>query len=345
MRGDLISRSGHFQRCPGENLVLLSIFLMQIVGYGDGGTRRKGDMVLTDRLKKYKNSILIYVAGLVLVSMTIPAFGEEGAPAEKVNYFKGLEQRLVQDGFSACFVDCIFESGELTFDARGAGLYFVHNESSLNYESFANETSIYLAKQYMKKHSEHFDRVEQKFGVDKTVIAAIILVETGLGTFVGKRPVVSTLATMAALSDPVVRESVWESLDENRRISREEFLKKSDVKSAWAYKELTAFLRYVDLEKIDPFSVKGSYAGAMGIPQFMPTNILILAEDGNEDGVIDMFDHADAIASVASYLRHHGWRSDLDHEKTQEVLYTYNHSDPYVTILMRISKILKGENG
>jgi len=58
-----------------------------------------------------------------------------------------------------------------------------------------------------------------------------------------------------------------------------------------------------------------------------------------------MFDHADAIASVANYLRHHGWQSDLDHEKTQKVLYAYNHSDPYVTILMRISKLLKGENG
>jgi membrane-bound lytic murein transglycosylase B len=302
-------------------------------------------MVFTVRIENIKKQIVTGVAFILLASLTVPALGDEGAGPGKINYFKGLEQRLVQDGFSACFVDCIFESGDLAFDARGAGLYFVHNESSLNYESFANETSIYLARQYMKKHGELFDRVEQKFGVDKTVIAAIILVETGLGTFVGKRPVVSTLATMAALSDPVVRETVWESLDENRRISREEFLKKSEVKSAWAYKELTAFLRYVDLEKIDPFSVKGSYAGAMGIPQFMPTNILILAEDGNEDGVIDMFDHADAIASVASYLRHHGWRADLDQEKTQEVLYTYNHSDPYVTILMRISRLLKGENG
>lgn len=287
-----------------------------------------------------------FIMAWVFVSnCAVPAFGETPVPGEGIPYFSHVEQQLVKDGFDTCLINCVFKDGGLVFDPRGAGLYFGHNESTLNYESFANETSIYLAKQYMIKYGDHFQRVEEKFGVDKTVIAAIILVETGLGTFVGKRPVINTLATMAALSDPVVRESVWTSIDESRRIARDEFDRKADMKSAWAYKELTAFLKYVDHEKIDPFSVKGSYAGAMGIPQFMPSNVLILAEDGNEDGIVDMFDHADAIASVANYLRHHGWRSDLDQEKTQEVLYTYNHSDPYVTILMRISKLLKGENG
>lgn len=299
-------------------------------------------MIFTFKLKKY---IFKYSLFALFFFIAIPSFGDQEKQVENEWYFKLLEQRLIQDGFDSCLVESIFKNGDLTFDARGAGLYFVHNESTLNYESFANETSIFLAKQYMKKYSDHFDRVEQKFGVDKTVIAAIILVETGLGTFVGKRSVINTLATMAALSAPVVREDVWATLDEKKRISWEDFIKKSELKSAWAYKELTAFLRYVDHEKIDPFSIKGSYAGAMGIPQFMPSNILFLAEDGNEDGVIDMFDHADAIASVANYLRHHGWHSDLDHEKTQKVLYAYNHSDPYVTILMRISKLLKGENG
>jgi len=299
-------------------------------------------MVFIFQIKKY---IFKYSLFALFFFMTIPSFAGQEKQVENDWYFKLLEQRLIQDGFDSCLVESIFNNVDLTFDARGAGLYFVHNESTLNYESFANETSIYLAKQYMKKHGDHFDRVEQKFGVDKTVIAAIILVETGLGTFVGKRPVINTLTTMAALSAPVVREDVWAALDENKRISREDFLKKSELKSAWAYKELTAFLRYVDHEKIDPFSVKGSYAGAMGIPQFMPSNILFLAEDGNEDGIIDLFDHADAIASVANYLKHHGWQSDLDHGKTQKVLYAYNHSDPYVTILMRISKLLKGENG
>jgi membrane-bound lytic murein transglycosylase B len=288
---------------------------------------------------------LFIVALYFSVGVNSYAISEDGEKTGGNGPFTLLEQRLADEGFDSCLLECVFGSGSLTFDARGAGLYFVHNESTLNYESFANETSIYLARQYMIRYSDQLAKVEEKFGVDKTMIAAIILVETGLGTFVGKRPVIGTLATMAALSDPGVRDGVWESLDESKRISREEFLKKSGAKSAWAYKELTAFLRYVDHEKIDPFSVKGSYAGAMGIPQFMPTNILCMAEDGNEDGVIDMFDHADAIASVANFLKTHGWRQDLDPEKTQEVLYAYNHSDPYVTILMRISKLLKGENG
>lgn len=297
-------------------------------------------MFLFDRNIK---STIMNALILLLVLLAAPALGEEEPVGNAL--FTTLERRLVQDGFDVCLVECIFKNTQLTFDARGAGLYFVHNESTLDYEPFANATSIYMARRYMKKHRDLFDRVEQTYGVDKTMIAAIILVETGLGTFVGKRPVVSTLASMAAMSDPVVREVVWESLDESRRLPREEFVKKTDKKSQWAYRELTAFLRYVDHEKIDPFSVKGSYAGAMGIPQFMPSNILHLAEDGNGDGVIDMFDHADAIFSVANYLRLHGWRDGLDDQQTQDVLYAYNHSNPYVTILMRISRLLKGENG
>ncbi len=297
-------------------------------------------MVSADRdsIRIFLNTVFV-----LLVLLATPTLGEQDA--HDAGMFASLEQRLIKDGFDGCLVECIFKNSQLTFDPRGAGLYFVHNESILDYESFANATSIFLARRYMKKHGELFDRVERAYGVDKTVIAAIILVETGLGTFVGKRSVVGTLASMAAMTDPEVREVVWGSLDESRRLPRDEFLKKTERKSEWAYRELSAFLRYVDHEKIDPFSLKGSYAGAMGIPQFMPSNILHLAEDGNGDGVIDMFDHADAIFSVANYLRQHGWREDLDEEKTQEVLYTYNHSGPYVTILMRISRLLKGENG
>ena len=152
--------------------------------------------------KRIIKRTIMNALALLLVFLATPAMGEEETAGNAL--FTSLERRLVQDGFDACLVECIFKNTQLTFDARGAGLYFVHNESVLDYESFANTTSIYLARQYMKKHRDLFDRVEQTYGVDKTMIAAIILVETGLGTFVGKRPVVGTLASMAAMSDPVV---------------------------------------------------------------------------------------------------------------------------------------------
>ena len=93
---------------------------------------------------------------------------------------------------------------------------------------------------------------------------------------------------------------------------------------------------------MDPAGIQGSYAGALGIPQFMPTNIRALARDGNDDGRIDLFDHADAIPSVASYLKHYGWRPGINGKKAYEVLLNYNYSKPYAKTILKISRLLKG---
>lgn len=287
---------------------------------------------------------LLLVSLFVLCFSSTPVLSSEKKGPD-TRYFVPLKQRLVADGFAAEYIDSVYASPEIIFDSEGTGLFFIHNEGILDYDRFANKTSIYRARKYIDKHKDYFDIVEKQFGVDKTVITAIILVETGLGTYMGKRRVINTLSTMASLTDPGIRENLWHSLDEDKRLPEEKFRVKADKKSAWAYDELKAFLRYTQREKLDPCSVNGSYAGAMGIAQFMPSNILFLAQDGNKDGSIDMFDHKDAIASIANYLRHYGWHTDIDSKKAEQVLYAYNHSGYYVNILMKISRLLKGENG
>ena len=79
----------------------------------------------------------------------------------------------------------------------------------------------------------------------------------------------------------------------------------------------------------------------MGIPQFMPSNIEHYAKDGNGDGSIDLFNHADAQASVANFLKKHGWKPGIDLKKKQKVVHHYNHSDDYVDTILRISDLLK----
>ena len=115
-----------------------------------------------------------------------------------------------------------------------------------------------------------------------------------------------------------------------------------DSKSDWAYRELKAFLKYAESEKIDPVSVRGSMAGAVGIAQFMPTNILHLGIDGDKDGSIDLFTHADAIASIANYLKHHGWRKDQDRKAAYGVLLRYNYSKYYANTILAVADKLRG---
>jgi membrane-bound lytic murein transglycosylase B len=89
-------------------------------------------------------------------------------------------------------------------------------------------------------------------------------------------------------------------------------------------------------------TVRGSYAGALGLAQFMPSNILAYGKDGNGDGRIDLFDHADAIFSIASYLKHYGWKPGIDDKKAYSVVYRYNHSKYYVNTILKIRNLLEG---
>ena len=92
---------------------------------------------------------------------------------------------------------------------------------------------------------------------------------------------------------------------------------------------------------MDIFKITGSYAGAMGIPQFMPSNIIRFAADGNVDGRIDLFEHADAIASIANFLKKCGWYRGIDDEKAKKVIRQYNPSSYYIDTILKVAQMLK----
>lgn len=256
--------------------------------------------------------------------------------------FGQLERRLIRDGFDKELIREIFRNQALQFDIETVSAYFRHREAALDYDQFLSPGSIQSARNYMKAHESALSRMESTYGVDKTIVTAIILVETRLGKYVGKRSVLNTLSTMAALSDEEARQHFWKNRPEDIPIEKERFEKKAARKSRWAYRELQAFIKHIKKEEANPHSVIGSYAGALGIAQFMPSNILAYARDGNRDGRIDLFDHADAIASIANYLKQHGWEPGLDKKRAKKVIYSYNHSSYYVDTILAIAEKLKG---
>ena len=161
-------------------------------------------------------------------------------------------------------------------------------------------------------------------------------------SYLGTSSILNTLSSLAALKDSELREVVWNSIQEDRRPDRSAFEEKANAKSAWSYQELKAYLKYTSREKIDPATIYGSYAGALGISQFMPSNILAYGRDGNHDGRIDLFNPSDAIMSIANYLKSFGWKPGISHETAFDVIYNYNHSKVYVTTILKIADQLKG---
>ncbi|MEE8397983.1 MAG: lytic murein transglycosylase [Desulfobacterales bacterium] len=255
--------------------------------------------------------------------------------------FNDLRGRLVRDGFDANRVDKVYSRPQVVFEIEDAARFFMHNESKLNYGQFLSEQSIRSAKGYMETFKKELEKTEKALGVEKEIITAIILVETRLGVLLGNTSTLNILSTMAALSDDRLRALFWAEIPPSKRFSKKAYEEKATRKADWAYTELKAFLSVSGKENFDPVSIKGSYAGAMGIAQFMPSNILKLARDGNRDGRIDLFDHADAIMSIANYLKHYRWHKGIDKKKAYRVLLSYNHSRPYAETLLAIAERLK----
>jgi len=256
-------------------------------------------------------------------------------------YFESLQKSLIKDGFDKNIITRLYNRPQVYFEGKGVSRFLVHSEAKLNYNQFASNKSIHNALIYMEKYKKELARAEKAYGVNGEIITAIILVETRLGTILGGPSILNTLSTMASLVDLDVRDMFWGTVSRSTSLTRKQFEKWVKRKSKWAYNELKAFLKHTAAEKIDPASISGSYSGAMGIAQFMPSNILALARDGDGDERIDLFNHADAITSIASYLKHYGWHAGIGRKKAYKVIYHYNHSRQYVDAVLKVAERLK----
>jgi membrane-bound lytic murein transglycosylase B len=287
----------------------------------------------------------IFFVGILILTVITVIFVSKNAVGSKNrnNYFESLQKRLVEDGLDKHRISELYKRPEVYFETKGVSRFLVHREASLNYHQFTSKKSIRNALKYMEQHQQILELTEKAYGVDKEVITAIILVETRLGILLGGPSVLNTLSTMAALADPDVRNMFWGKVSKSSRLTREQFDKWVKRKSSWAYKELKAFLKYTAKESMDPAAVSGSYSGALGIGQFMPTNILAFAQDGDNNDSIDVFNHSDAIASIANYLKHYGWYPGIDGKKAYKVIYHYNHSRQYVDTILKVSALLKSK--
>lgn len=288
------------------------------------------------RFRRFWIAALVFLLGLTTESAMVRADDANRA------FFAALQKRLVADGFNPERIKALYANDEVAFEAKGISAYFQHNEAKLDYNKMTQRTWLREARDYMREHAATLAAAEKKYGVDPKVITAIILVETKFGRYLGRRSIINTLSTMAALTEPEPREYLYAQLNRKRRYDRTKYDQKADRKADWAYRELKAFLTYTELHRIDAVSVVGSYAGAMGIAQFMPSNILAYGQDGNGDGRIDLFENADAIFSIAGYLKHYGWKPGIDRKTAYKVVYHYNHSKYYVNTILKITDLLEG---
>jgi membrane-bound lytic murein transglycosylase B len=148
---------------------------------------------------------------------------------------------------------------------------------------FLSDRRIREGTEFWLAHRQELDRASVSSGVAPEYIAAILGVETYYGRLTGTYRVLDALATLAFDYPP-----------------RAKFFRD----------ELEQYLLLTRDFKLDPSTTKGSYAGAMGAPQFMPSNYRRFAVDANADGRIDLWGNwSDVCSSVGNYLKEHGWNA------------------------------------
>jgi membrane-bound lytic murein transglycosylase B len=149
-------------------------------------------------------------------------------------------------------------------------------------EIFLNDKRLEQGLEFYEEHRATLERAERETGVPAEIIVAIIGVETYYGRIAGSYRVIDALSTLAFDYPP-----------------RSEFFTS----------ELKSYLILTRQQGFDPLALKGSYAGAMGYGQFMPSSFLGYAVDFDGDGISDIWNNpVDAIGSVANYFKEHGWR-------------------------------------
>jgi len=184
---------------------------------------------------------------------------------------------------------------EKTFDTVMANVKFLPNVIKYDrYQpEFYEDTKTYIAKRTSSKkvskginfYEKNFDlinTIENKYNIEKELLLALMGIETNFGTYVGKMDILSSLATL--------------SFDKRR--------------SEFFSNELIILLGLIENNQIDYKTLYGSWAGAFGYFQFMPSTMKNYAIDYDKNGYIDLKNNIDAYASASNYLNQIGWESD-----------------------------------
>ncbi|MDC3016582.1 lytic murein transglycosylase, partial [Candidatus Pelagibacter sp.] len=184
---------------------------------------------------------------------------------------------------------------EKTFDTVMANVKFL--PKVIEYDRFQPEfyedTKTYIAKRSSSKklkfgldfyinNRKLINSVEKEFDIEKELLLALMGIETNFGTYVGKMDILSSLATL--------------SFDKRR--------------SEFFTNELITLLQLIEKRKINYDTLYGSWAGAFGFFQFMPSTITNYAIDHNKDNYIDLKNNEDAYPSAANYLKKIGWKKN-----------------------------------
>lgn len=258
----------------------------------------------------------------------------------KLRGWEHLASNLVDEGVPA---DLIIKAYSSTRIPRFTKVSFSLNpkESSYMYSKFITKSNLNSARNFIKNNKKTFDKVESEFNVNPEVIAAILLVETHFGTYTGNNSVFYRLSRLANISDPKnLQYNYIKEKKEDSSVTFSQVINRAKYLEDTFLPEIIALIELAKENNISYMNVKGSSAGAFGWSQFLPSSYLKYSIDFNKDSKRSLYNKEDAIASVANYLKAHGWKDSSSLNNRRDVIWKYNKSEAYIDTVLKIAKLI-----
>ena len=190
-----------------------------------------------------------------------------------------LEKKISEKTFNLAMSDVVFLPKVIKYDRFQPEFY----EDTKTYISKrTSKQKVNMGAQLYGLNKDFINMIDNKFSVEKELLLALMGIETNFGTYVGKMDILSSLATL--------------SYDQRR--------------SDFFTNELITILQLIDAGKIDHDILYGSWAGAFGFFQFMPSTIDNYAIDYDKNNIIELKSTIDSFASAANYINKIGWKKD-----------------------------------
>jgi membrane-bound lytic murein transglycosylase B len=287
-----------------------------------------------------------------------PQTAQEGDPTSHADTFDPafapLMERLVADGFSRARIETFFarlgpraytsaymglKLQEL-FGAAGIGVNrddAPKPELPDGFEPPLQEVTVGDCLEFVQHRDAMLQALEKKYGVRRSVVLSLMLVETAMGRDMGRDIALRALAGMAQTTN-AVELAAGGNARQARNINAARLADTLRKRSERAYREVVALLRWCEATGLDAARIPGSIYGAVGVCQFMPSNIEPYGVDGDGDGKINLYTPADAAHSAARYLEAHGWRDAATDAQRRKVLMAYNDDGFYASTVLGAAK-------
>jgi membrane-bound lytic murein transglycosylase B len=264
--------------------------------------------------------------GFIVITAALLGSNVQGADSTTVtreSVYNRVLSYLKNDNIPESFVAAAFNRPEVKYRKAVIRRFKSPNEQkpySQYKRIFLTHRRIHGGVKFYQSHQTMIDSIAEYFGVDPLILTSMVGIESNYGDYHAEFSVFNALYSVSIGFPP---------------------------RSDWAMKELAEFLKFCYNNKMDPQSIRGSYAGAFGYGQFIPSSFNRYAVDMDGDGIREYLQWPDVLGSIANYLKENGYpenSSDFSNGSgVYRALYSYNHSDNYVRVVLDLRKAIRAK--